>query len=73
MARYNIWLNEKYMDALAAAQAREWSVIIDAAGWHVGLFDWHAFKFLKSTATNDAAHYPELLKRLKAIVPSVVR
>jgi len=61
IARYNIWLNESYMDALSAAHAREWSVIIDAAGWHVGLFDRDAYKFLKRTAVTDSSHYPELL------------
>ena len=33
IARYNIWLNERYLDALASCGAREWSVIVDAAGW----------------------------------------
>ena len=90
LARYNIWLNEQYMDALAAARSPsptsarsasptssrsaspssapskppQWSVVVDAAGWHVGLFDSYAFKFLKRTATTDAAHYPELLHRM---------
>ena len=64
LARYNIWLNEQYMDALASANAREWSVIVDAAGWHVGLFDSYGFRFLKRTATTDAAHYPDLLRQM---------
>ena len=64
LARYNIWLNERYMDALASAQAREWSVIIDAAGWHLSLFDSYAFRFLKRTATTDGAHYPDLLHQM---------
>ena len=61
IARYNVWLNESYMDAIGAAGAREWSVVVDAAGWHIGLFDSYAFRFLKRTATTDGAHYPELL------------
>lgn len=64
LARYNIWLNEQYMDALARANAKEWSVVVDAAGWHVGLFDSYAFRFLKRTATTDAAHYPDLLHQM---------
>jgi hypothetical protein len=64
IGRYNVWLNESYMDALAAAKAREWSVVIDAAGWHLGLFDSYGFKFLKQTATTDSSHYPELLSTM---------
>jgi len=56
IARYNIWLNESYMNALAAAGAREWSVVVDAAGWHIGLLDSYAFTFLQRTAKCDAAH-----------------
>ena len=62
IARYNIWLNEQYVAVLAPA--REWSVIIDAAGWHIGLFDSYGFKFLKRTAETDEMHYPELLHRM---------
>lgn len=64
LARYNVWLNERYMDALASAKAREWSVIIDAAGWHISLFDSYAFRFLKRTAMTDGAHYPDLLHQM---------
>mmetsp|Transcript_40101 Transcript_40101/g.106065 ORF Transcript_40101/g.106065 Transcript_40101/m.106065 type:complete len:128 (+) Transcript_40101:883-1266(+) len=61
------------MDALDHAGAPEWSVIIDAAGWHIGLFDSYGFKFLKRMATTDAAHYPELLNTLVVVnAPSVL-
>ena len=71
--RYNSWLNERYSQALADHHAREWSVIVDAAGWHIGLFDSYAFKFLKRTATTDAAHYPELLHVMIIVnAPSVL-
>jgi hypothetical protein len=61
LARYNVWLSEQYLDALAARGARRWTVVIDAAGWHVGLFDMAAFRFLRNLAATDADHYPELL------------
>ena len=53
---------ETYLDALAAARAPEWSVVIDAAGWHLGLFDSVFARFLYRTAKTDGAHYPELLR-----------
>lgn len=62
--RYNVWLNETYLEALSAAGAREWSVVVDAAGWHIGLFDSYAFQFLQRTAKVDGSHYPELLHRM---------
>ena len=58
---YGCWLNEKYCVALGAARTPEWTVVIDAKGWHVGLFDAAAFQFLKTMAEHDATHYPERL------------
>lgn len=73
MERFNVWLNETYMQALHAAGAREWSVVVDAAGWHIGLFDSHAFKFLQRTAKVDGSHYPELLHRMLIVnAPSML-
>lgn len=73
LARYNAWLNETYMAALDDAGAREWSVVVDAAGWHLGLFNWWGYQMLKQTATVDAAHYPELLHTMVVVnAPSML-
>ena len=37
---------------------------MDAAGWHVGLADRTAMRFLKSMAELDANHYPERLAHI---------
>ena len=37
------------------------TIVIDAAGWHIGLAGWTAMKYLKSLADTDSAHYPERL------------
>lgn len=67
LADYGAWLNEKYTRALHRAGATEWMVVIDAAGWHMSLVDSPALKFLKRTALDDAAHYPERLCKLVVV------
>lgn len=58
MSRYNI---ETFM------------LVIDAAGWHLGLGTSDAFVFIKSMATTDSDHYPERLGTLVVInAPSVL-
>ena len=58
---YNWWINEQYVKALAAHGASMWVIIVDARGWHPGLFDTAAYRFLRSMAAVDADHYPERL------------
>lgn len=67
LADYGAWLNEKYTRALHSAGATEWMVVIDAAGWYMSLVDSPALKFLKRTAMDDAAHYPERLCKLVVV------
>ena len=52
------------MRRLGELGASQWVVIVDAAGWHPGLFDKTAFRVLRSMAALDADHYPERLGRL---------
>ena len=69
IARYNIWLNEQYMDALARAGACTWTVIIDGATWTPAkfLFDSNMLRLVYRTAIVDAAHYPELLHTIVCV------
>lgn len=42
-------------------------VIIDAAGWHMGLATTDAFAFIRGMSTTDSDHYPERLGKLIVI------
>ena len=61
LASYNAWLNEQLTLCLRDAGANRWTIVIDALGWHVGLFDSTAFRLLKQMSEIDAKHYPERL------------
>ena len=61
LARYNAWLNEQLTLCLRDSAASRWTIVIDALGWHVGLFDSTAFSVLKQMSEMDANHYPERL------------
>ena len=117
LLRYNTWINEQYVAALAAAGADKWTLVrqhaactlhhrphmhvqlvdtllilalrspcihapppttprpafihysqvIDASGWHPGLFDGTAYAVLKDMASTDSDHYPERLQSLTII------
>eukprot|EP00908_Phaeocystis_cordata_P006539 Transcript_1716.p1 GENE.Transcript_1716~~Transcript_1716.p1 ORF type:complete len:326 (-),score=72.68 Transcript_1716:1379-2245(-) len=61
LTRYNAWLNEQLTLCLRDAGASRWTIVIDALGWHVGLFDTTALRVLKHMSEIDANHYPERL------------
>ena len=65
LSRYNVWLNEGFSQRLAERRAHQWSIVIDALGWHPRLATPRAMGVLQDMATIDALHYPE---RLAAIV-----
>lgn len=67
LARYNAWLNEQLTLCLRDASAKRWTIVIDALGWHVGLFDSTAFRVLRSMSETDANHYPERLASILVI------
>ena len=48
-------MNRLVLDCVAvgAAGAAEWTVVIDAKGWHMGLFDAAGFRFLKQMAEGE--------------------
>ena len=50
LARYNAWLNEQLTLCLRDAAASRWTIVIDALGWHIGLFDATAFSVLKQVS-----------------------
>ena len=43
------------------------TVIVDAAGWHLGLATRDAYTFIKAMADTDGNHYPERLEQLVVI------
>ena len=67
LSRYNAWLSEQFTLCLRDAKATKWTVVMDAEGWHVGLGDRTAMRFLKNMAELDANHYPERLAHIVVI------
>lgn len=73
LARFHIWQNERAVQRLRAqsdSQLRNvetWQIVIDAAGWHLGLATRGALSFLRKIAGIDSDHYPERLGRLTII------
>jgi hypothetical protein len=54
LARYNAWLNEQLTLCLRDAAASRWTIVIDALGWHIGLFDSTAFSVLKQVRVHPS-------------------
>ena len=61
---YCWWLSESYVRKLDQLGTDQWCSIIDAKGWHLGLFDGTAVRFLQGMHKIWSDHYPERLNRL---------
>ena len=73
LIRYHIWQNEQSLMELRRLSEKyqhnieTWQIVIDAAGWHLGLANSASMSFLKAIASIDSAHYPERLGRLTVV------
>jgi hypothetical protein len=65
LLRHHIYENEKNMRLLAqqpeGRRASQFSLIVEAQGWRLGLATRDAMRYLKGIADVDSAHYPERL------------
>lgn len=73
LVNYHAWETEQAMK-LMGEKSKEtgfnietFVLVIDAAGWHMGLAGRDAYSFIKAMAQTDSAHFPERLGQLLII------
>ena len=73
LMRFHAWEGEQALNLMRERSLaigfniETFVIIIDAAGWHIGLATGDAFKFIRGMAVVDSDHYPERLGRLVVI------